>query len=116
MPNHIYGIIRIVRAEVAADRGATSRGAASSAPTLGEIIRAFKSTSAHAVNGLLSRVGAPLWQRNYFERVIRNDDELGKIREYILNNPLRWASDRANPEDLTHDDSPWCAAPLLIRE
>src|SRR6266513_443609 len=116
MPNHIYGIIRIVRDECAADRGATSRGAASSAPTLGEIIRAFKSTSAHAVNRLLSRVGAPLWQRNYFERVIRNDDKLGKIREYILTNPLRWASDRENPEALTHDDSPWCAAPLLIRE
>ena len=112
MPNHIYGIIRIVRAEVAADRGATSRGAASSAPTLGEIVRAFKSTSARAVNLLLSRAERALWQRNYFERVIRNDDELGKIREYVLPNPQRWASDGDNPEASVHDDAPWCAAPV----
>jgi REP-associated tyrosine transposase len=111
MPNHIHGIIRIVR-----DEAAARRGAAGSAPTLAEIVRAFKSISAHAVNLLLSMVGTPLWQRNYFERVIRNDDELGKIREYISTNPLRWASDRENPSALTHDDTPWCAAPLLTRE
>ena len=39
-----------------------------------------------------------VWQRNYYEHVIRNEDELGKIREYIATNPLRWAWDRENPE------------------
>lgn len=39
-----------------------------------------------------------LWQRNYFERVIRNEHELNGIREYILNNPAKWAEDRENPE------------------
>jgi REP element-mobilizing transposase RayT len=39
-----------------------------------------------------------LWQRNYFERVVRNERELQRIREYIINNPLKWAEDRENPE------------------
>jgi len=39
-----------------------------------------------------------IWQRNYYEHVIRNDEELEKIREYILYNPLHWATDRENPE------------------
>src|SRR3989304_7194097 len=62
-------------------------GAASSAPTLGKIMRAFKSISAIEVNRLLERQGRPLWQRNYYERSIRNDDELSSIREYIMFNP-----------------------------
>jgi len=68
-------------------------GAQQAAPLLGDIVRAFKSTSAIAVNQSLSSVGQPLWQRNYYEHVIRNQDELNKIREYIRTNPLRWASD-----------------------
>jgi REP element-mobilizing transposase RayT len=39
-----------------------------------------------------------LWQRNYFERVIRNEEELNNIREYIVTNPARWMIDRENPE------------------
>lgn len=38
-----------------------------------------------------------LWQRNYFDRIIRNETELNKIREYILNNPLKWELDKENP-------------------
>ncbi len=38
-----------------------------------------------------------LWQRNYYERIIRNDGELSSIREYIINNPLKWEMDRENP-------------------
>jgi REP element-mobilizing transposase RayT len=37
-----------------------------------------------------------LWQRNYYERIIRNDDELNRIREYILENPMNWNEDRYN--------------------
>jgi REP-associated tyrosine transposase len=43
------------------------------------------------------RVGRPIWQRSYYERVIRGEDELGALREYIEQNPLRWALDRENP-------------------
>lgn len=51
--------------------------------------------------------GIPLWQRNYYERIIRNEDELYRIREYIQYNPLKWDLDRENPSsknfNLDHD-------------
>ena len=116
MPNHFHGIIVIsdvatcvasVGAPLAAPafksaattKGAasTNQGAASSAPTLGSIMRAFKSISAIAVNRLLDRQGRPLWQRNYYERVIRDDEEMYAARKYIQENPLQWDLDRENP-------------------
>ncbi len=42
--------------------------------------------------------GSPVWQRNYYEHIIRNNDELNQIRQYIFNNPLGWALDGENPE------------------
>ncbi len=65
-------------------------GAASSAPTIGIIVRRFKSCSAIAVNRLLGRAERPLWQRNYWERIIRTNVELQATRQYIRNNPKRW--------------------------
>ena len=38
-----------------------------------------------------------MWQRNYYEHIIRNDDSLNRIRQYIIDNPARWAFDRENP-------------------
>ncbi len=78
---------------------AQATGAASSAPTtLGGIMRAFKSLSALAANRILPYRRNPFWQRNYYEHIIRNDDELHHIRDYIRNNPDRWAMDRENPD------------------
>lgn len=65
---------------------------------LSEIVRAFKSFSARRINELRDLVGAPVWQRGYFERVIRDEREMTCIREYIVNNPLQWSLDRENPE------------------
>ena len=100
MPNHIHGIITIVGAALALPPNPTARkkGAASGAPTLGVVIRAFKSISAIRVKHLLSRHGQPLWQRNYYEHIIRNEEELNRIREYIKNNPLNWEIDEENSE------------------
>ena len=94
MPNHVHGIAVFVGAGLALPE---ENGAASSAPTLGDVVRAFKSLSAIHVNRLLRRSG-PLWQRNYYEHVIRNERELDRIREYIATNPLKWALDRDNPQ------------------
>lgn len=103
MPNHAHGILFLVGVALAPPQtndGATIRGAASSAPTetpaLGTIVRAFKSISAIEVNRLLERQGQPLWQRNYYERVVRDDGELHGFREYIRYNPVRWAEDENN--------------------
>jgi REP-associated tyrosine transposase len=65
--------------------------------TLPEVVRAFKTFSARRVNEIRNTAGSPLWQRNYFEHVVRTDDELHRIREYIANNPLQWELDRENP-------------------
>ena len=100
MPNHVHGIIVItdsVGAPLAAPETVVHQGAASSSPTLGSLIRTLKSLSAIAVNRLLDRQGCPLWQRNYYERVIRDEEELAGIREYIRCNPMKWADDNENP-------------------
>ncbi len=95
MPNHIHGIIFLT------DVGAGFKPA----PTvlgfychpLPEIVRGFKTFSSKKINELRNMSGTPVWQRNYYEHVIRKDESLDKIREYIVTNPLRWALDRENP-------------------
>ena len=82
MPNHVHGIVILT-----ADRG----------PSLGQVARAFKSISAIEANRLLDRATEPLWQRNYYERVVRRERELESVREYIALNPARWEDDPENP-------------------
>ncbi|MGB6820729.1 MAG: hypothetical protein WBE21_01520, partial [Candidatus Acidiferrales bacterium] len=81
-------------------------GAASSAPTksaltLGLVLRAIKSLSAAAVNRTLHRTG-PVWQRNYYEHIVRSAKDLDAVRFYIAQNPLQWLNDRENPEARPH--------------
>jgi REP element-mobilizing transposase RayT len=75
-------------------RSTTSREAL---PSLSEVMRAFKTISATKANKILGRTGAPFWQRNYYEHVIRNDAALDRIRTYIANNPANWEQDEENP-------------------
>jgi len=96
MPNHFHSIISInpVGAPLAAPYFVSNeKGAASSAPTVGKILRAFKSISAIEGNRLLNRSNQPFWQRNYWEHVIRNEKELMTLRQYILSNPAQWELD-----------------------
>jgi putative transposase len=64
---------------------------------LSEIVRAFKSFSARRINRLRKTDGIPVWQRNYYERIIRNEPEMDRISRYIESNPTRWADDDENP-------------------
>ncbi|MGQ9563976.1 MAG: transposase, partial [Thermogutta sp.] len=64
---------------------------------LPEIIRQFKTFSARRINETRRTPGVPVWQRNYYEHIIRNDESLNRIREYIANNPAQWEMDRENP-------------------
>ncbi|RXK88580.1 hypothetical protein EST62_02450 [Chlorobaculum sp. 24CR] len=69
---------------------------------MGMIISAFKSMSvkdvlAHIEENRLDMIGK-IWQRNYFERVIRNEQDLENIRTYIRNNPVNWDQDDENPK------------------
>ena len=55
---------------------------------MGNIVGAFKTVAASSINAHRGTTGQRVWQRNYFEHVIRDEDELGRVREYIHNNPL----------------------------
>ena len=68
-----------------------------SAGALGTVIRSFKSAAAKRINELRHTPGQPVWQRNYYEHVVRNADDLAEIRQYIADNPLRWEFDKENP-------------------
>ena len=57
----------------------------------------FKSRVTKYANALRNNPGYPVWQRNYYERVIRNEGELTRAREYIVNNPMKWELDKENP-------------------
>jgi putative transposase len=98
MPNHIHGVIWI-RGEGTARRAPTiGRFGASIAGSLATIVGAFKSACTRRVNEIRNTPNLPVWQRNYFEHVIRDEAQLRRIREYIACNPLRWAEDVNNPE------------------
>lgn len=110
MPNHFHGILAIVD---------DCRGTARCAPTVGNrrfakmtsaslpaIIRSFKSAATKRINELRGTHNTPVWQRNYYEHVIRNEDDLDEIREYIVNNPLKWDLDSENPNNVGEGTSP----------
>ncbi len=63
---------------------------------LQEIVRAFKSFSARRINQIRDTHGTAVWQRNYYDHIIRNEQELQRIHQYILDNPLQWLSDEEN--------------------
>ena len=65
---------------------------------LSEIVRAFKTFSARRINALQGTAGTALWQRNYYEHVIRDEGALDRIRQYIADNPARWHEDPENPD------------------
>jgi REP element-mobilizing transposase RayT len=73
-------------------------------PTIGDIVGAFKSSTTVAYARGVEQSGWPafhgkLWQRNSYEHVIRDDDALTRIRQYIIDNPAQWAMDRENPQN-----------------
>jgi REP element-mobilizing transposase RayT len=65
--------------------------------SLGAIVRSFKSAATKHINQSHNTPGTPVWQRNYYERVIRDEGELEGIRRYIAENPARWEEDENHP-------------------
>lgn len=122
MPNHFHGIVILpVGAHSSAPfsveanhaLGAHSRAlnlgadrtsrAHSSAPlrrpprSLGSFVAQFKAVTTRRINAARHTPGMPVWQRNYYEHIVRDEGELEAIRSYIADNPRRWAEDRENP-------------------
>ncbi len=111
MPNHVHGIIIIHGGLDERNVGVqnfeplqTSRHQFQHIlpRSVGSIVRAYKSAVTRwcRTNGFNS----PVWQRNYYEHVVRDEDSLNKIREYILTNPLRWQFDKENLHNVGADD------------
>jgi len=127
MPNHVHGIIVLSGRETERAIDGTGRATTRVAPTvldgfemndrtdkpagaplvgaqasLGDAIGAFKSmTNVEYIRGVRSK-GWPtfpgkIWQRNYYEHIVRNEESLSRIRDYITNNPREWLNDENNP-------------------
>jgi REP element-mobilizing transposase RayT len=96
MPNHMHGIIVINNINnVGAYRDTPLQTEFKSpSKTVGAIVRGYKSTVTKQINQFRNTPGVQLWQRNYWEHIIRDETELNRIRTYIINNPLKWQDDR----------------------
>jgi len=68
------------------------------AGSLSTIVGAFKSAATKQINILRNAPGSPVWQRNYYEHIIRNEESLQHLRQYIHNNPLLWREDQLRPD------------------
>ena len=102
MPNHLHGIIKIIGNNC-------GRGYRPVAPTntygviipsgpypksIGSLIAGFKSSATKQINIIRQTPGSRIWQRNYWEHIIRDEKDLNRIRQYIINNPLKWPEDK----------------------
>ncbi len=97
MPNHIHGIILINCRGTACRAPTTEQFGKPVAGSLPTIIRSFKSAVTKRFNSSYNGSGYRIWQRNYYEHIIRDDASLNLIRQYIMENPSRWAEDEENP-------------------
>jgi hypothetical protein len=70
---------------------------------LGAFVAGFKSAVTRRVNAMRETPGGAVWQRNYYERVIRDARALHIARRYVADNPLRWHLDRLHPDRLHPD-------------
>jgi putative transposase len=113
MPNHIHTILFLnptpqgrgescIRPDAATAPGGKGDHKDRAYGTVGRVVQAFKSSttraySAGVVRGRWPPFAGKLWQRNYHEHIIRNEASLDAIRQYIVENPARWAEDEENP-------------------
>jgi REP element-mobilizing transposase RayT len=105
MPNHIHGIIMLTEPcdavgatrWVARTENVQARPHGPKPNSIGAIIAEFKSVVTKRINEFRNTPRAPVWQRNYYDHIIRNEDGLDKIREYIVNHPAQWSFDWENP-------------------
>ena len=103
MPNHIHGIVVIVGAGPCACPDTGQAQGVAPTMSLSDVVHRFKTMTTKRYIDRVKQNGWPtfpgkLWQRNYYEHIIRDENELNRIREYIINNPAQWEFDRENPD------------------
>jgi len=112
MPNHLHGNVVIQSADVLrnsedADDWVEAHGRTPlqyrivywRPRSLSLLIAGFKSATTKQINILRGAPKTPVWQRNYYEHIIRNEELLQFIHQYIHNNPLSWQDDQLHPEN-----------------
>lgn len=114
IPNHVHGIIRVgtgskpvlhTKPDLDSKPFPKIRAGLEPAPTLSEIIRQFKTFSARRINRIRNTRGTPIWQRSFYDEIIREPETLVKIRNYIRKNPEKWTEDNDNiPEKNNRND------------
>jgi len=97
MPNHFHGVVFINRYDESDDEQVVGERDSPLLTDLGMLIAGFKS----AVTSNLRKLGWQdrVWQRNYFEHIIRNEDDMRNIREYVIANPRSWSKDTLYYDD-----------------
>lgn len=90
MPNHIHLIVVIHNEQLGDNSGPSGRGGTLPLPRIIGQLKSFTNKRYNEINKTKKLI---LWQRNYYERIIRNEEEYHKIYEYIENNPLKWIDD-----------------------
>jgi REP element-mobilizing transposase RayT len=115
MPNHLHAIVALL------DQGARSaplRGRrlreGMQAKSLASLVAGFKAAITRRASHVLPRLRMPIWQRNYYEHVVRDERDLERIRGYIEANPARWEEDSYHPRFLAEAGKGARSAPLRV--
>lgn len=95
MPNHIHGLLQILPSPTYQKQ---------LGPTVSTVINQYKAAVTLHASQLHRKPGEAVWQRGFYEHVVRDERDLYRIREYITTNPLRWELDRENPQRCGADE------------
>jgi REP element-mobilizing transposase RayT len=105
MPNHMHAIVLITESNIEntppnksnISPNTAIRGLGSIKRSLSSLVQGFKSSATLKINAHRKTPRLPVWQRNLWEEVIKSEERLNEIRDYIINNPRRWSEDDYNP-------------------
>jgi putative transposase len=97
MPNHFHGIVTIGQPGAANSTGRAGK-------SLGSLVAVFKTTSTNQINRSRGTLAKAVWQRGFYDHVIRNEAALARIRRYIVENPAAWPADPENPALISQGD------------
>ena len=104
MPNHLHGIVGISRAVREGEPENASAFGERAKRSISSMVAGFKAAATARINRMRGTPRAPVWQRNFYEHVVRDNDGLAAIRAYIARNPERWSRDAENPAGDGTDD------------
>ena len=96
MPNHLHAVVVIHSDDPSPEASPVSEPSqpkGTRTGSLAAIVQTFKSVSARKINQARRNALIPVWQRTYYEHVIRDDPDLARVRQYIAGNPALWAED-----------------------